>query len=297
MYKVLWFDDEYQNLEITTEEAMENNIKLIGVSNAKDGLEKLENNKYDAVLLDGLFFTDNTKTADNVSDDAFGKVVKALTTNYNLPWFIFSGQKAFVKDKNSLVNLFAEDAFGSKTVYSKHSEQDSEQLWADIKKEVDKNPERIIRNKHKDIFKIFELGYLLNDTEDNVLELLKADLPKNNSELKAMLVNIRSIQESCFIKLESIRLIPTNLKFRKKIKHLSGNISKDSNWKPVSEVYQTDEIMYLHNWIHFTCGTYIHYLEKEHYQSYKISNYAVESLRQGILEILLWFKQTYKENI
>jgi len=41
---------------------------------------------------------------------------------------------------------------------------------------------------------------------------------------------------------------------------------------------------------------YIHALNKGVTLDYMISNYALESLKSGILEILLWFKKTYEEN-
>ena len=36
--------------------------------------------------------------------------------------------------------------------------------------------------------------------------------------------------------------------------------------------------------------------ENQHNDGYMISNYAIESLRNGLLELLMWFKKTYQEN-
>ena len=137
-----------------------------------------------------------------------------------------------------------------------------------------------------------------SDVEDQVLQLLSNPLPQNNSELKAVLTNIRSVQESIFLKLQGIRVIPNNLgSANQKIKHLSGNINTRNDFKPATTVYQNQDIETLQKWIYFTCGNYIHHLESQHYDEYMISNYAVESLKMGLMEILLWFEVTYRENI
>jgi hypothetical protein len=148
---------------------------------------------------------------------------------------------------------------------------------------------------------IFEKGYLGQDEEDQLIQLIIKPLPTNRSEIKDFLTNIRSLHESCLIKLESIRVIPNaNEKFAKINKHLSGNKRWDDISKqliPTTHEYQNSAVENLNAWIYFTCGTYIHNLKQQHFAGYMISNYAVESLRHGLFEVLLWFKKTYKENM
>ncbi|MFT4802496.1 MAG: DNA-binding response OmpR family regulator, partial [Flavobacteriaceae bacterium] len=66
MYKVLWFDDEYETLEEIDEIFLDNGIQLSGVSNAKDGLYLLRERRmdFDAILLDGMFFNDSDQSGD-----------------------------------------------------------------------------------------------------------------------------------------------------------------------------------------------------------------------------------------
>jgi hypothetical protein len=303
MYKVLWFDDEHGELEIIKEEAELANIHLVGFGDAKSGLIELNQSykEYHAVLLDGLFFKNKDDTGDVKSQKAFGEVAKVLSDfkakGIIIPWFIYSGQKSFVKEKNVLVDVLADGAFANGKIFDKNKDEDFVELCNEIKIEADKLPITIAKNKYSDIFEIFELGYLPDSVEENILDLLIKPLPQNNSEFKAVLTNIRSIHESCFLKLTSIRVIPRNItSVSQKFKHLSGNVRKDNNWQPTSEVYQSKEILKLNEWIYYTCGTYLHYLENEHNDGYMISNYAVESLRSGLFEILLWFKKTYEEN-
>jgi hypothetical protein len=303
MYKVLWFDDEHKTLELIKEEAKIADIQLVGFADSTSGLKELEQSykEYHAVLLDGLFFKNEEETGDVQTGEAFAEVAKVLgnlkAQGIIIPWFIYSGQKSFVKDKNILLDIFSKEANANGKVFDKNKDEDFIELCNQIKVEADKLPRNKAKHNFPDIFKIFDLGYLPESVEENVLDLLIKPLPQNNSELKGILTNIRSIHESCFLKLSSINVTPKNItSVSLKLKHLSGNIKRENNWKPTSEVYQSKEILNLNEWIYYTCGTYLHYLEDQHYDGYMISNYAVESLKFGLLEILLWFKKVYEEN-
>ncbi len=302
-YKVIWFDDEHKNFQSIKDEALLQNIHLIGYSNANEGIPelKMHYNQYDAVVLDGLFFKTADHKGSNIDDGAFGEVAKVLNElkaqNKILPWFIFSGQKSFVKDKNSFVELFKDDSFAKGKVFDKNKDEDFEELLNEIKKAADTNPERIIKIENPKIFSIFEEGILPDEVEEQVLSIFKKPSYGNRSELKAILTNIRSIQESIFVKLEGIGVLQNGLTFSQKNMHLSGNKSHASKWNPTTTEYQTSEIETLQKWIYITCGNYIHHLDQAHYKGHVISNYAVQSLFSGLLELLLWFNKTYKDNI
>lgn len=304
MYKVLWFDDKFETSELTLEEALLEDIILIGYTNAKEGVKELQENynEYDAVILDGLFYEDAEQAGTDLDDSAFGQVAKVISNlkarEIFLPWFIYSGQKKFRKGDSPFIKLFKEESYAGGKIFDKNKDEDSEELWREIKKAADKRPQRKARLKNPEIFKIFEKGYLPSEVEDQVMQLLSKPLPKNNSEIKAILTNIRSVQESIFLKLESIRVIPDNIRSaNQKIKHLSGNISSSNNYEATTTVYQNQDIEVLQKLIYFTCGNYIHNLEEQHYDEYVLSNYAVESIKMGLMELLLWFETTYRENI
>lgn len=291
-YNVLWIDDEYKTRGISfITLAEQEDINIDAVESHEEGMLKLKGNEdfYDAVILDAKVKLNKEDTTTNLKGLSASRDFLIQYNKDNiLPYFIFTGQPDYQKNSDF------KDSYGK--YYIKGI--DNEQLLEDIKVSADKQPRAQVRHKNPKIFKIFELGYLSESVEANIIELLIQPLPKNNSELKGILANIRSIHESCFLKLASINVIPRNLtSVPQKFKHLSGNIKRDNNWKPTSEVYQTKEILNLNEWIYYTCGTYIHNLEDQHYNGYMISNYAVESLKNGLLEILLWFKKTYQENI
>ena len=302
-YKVIWFDDEHQNFQPIKDEALLENVQLIGYSNAKEGIPELRENykEYDAVILDGLFFKTEDQAGSDLDQTAFGEVAKVLSDlkaqNKILPWFIYSGQKSFVKDKNVLVDVLKDNSFANGKIFDKNKDEDFVELLIQIKIAADGNPERQIKVRNPEVFSIFEEGILPEEIENQILSIFKNPSPLDKAELKATLTNIRSIQESIFIKLEGIGVLQSGLSFNQKNAHLSGNKNHASGYKATTTEYQNSEIENLQKWIYITCGTYIHHLEKEHYNGHLISNYAVKSMFYGLLELLLWFKKTYKENI
>ena len=295
-YKVLWFDDEFEKLETIKDDALINDILLIGYNNATDGLIELESNlfSYDAVIVDGKFYTSSANTGDAVDDTAMVKVARALDKledKKKIPWYILSGQLSFTKE----INPYA-TAYKNNKVYDKNKDEHFDELWAIIKLEADQQQDTQIRHENQDVFSIFSLGYLPKELEQQVLELIESPVPLTRVEIKAMLANIRSIHESCLLKLKEIKVIPNSLeKFSAIIKHLSGNKTKENKYQPTTKEYQNDAIENLNEWLYFTCGKYIHNLNDENYKGYMISRYAVESLRSGVLELLLWYKKIYQE--
>lgn len=303
MYKILWFDDEHETLEDVKENCLLEDIQLIGFSNAKDGIKAINEDyfRFDGILLDGMFFNSPEQSGDP-NDSAFGEVAITLSNlkarGIILPWFVYSGQKNFVKERNSLIDYLTTQAFANGKVFDKNKDEDFVELCAEIKKAANSQAVTEARHNNPELMRIFELGYLPEVVEINVLDLLITPLPSSNSELKNILTNIRSIQESCLLKLQSVGVLTANLNtFKKRMNHLSGNASHTTNWEPTSNVHQTMDIRNLQEWIYHTCGTYLHYLEEQHFDGYMISNYAVESLRTGLFEILLWFKKVYEENV
>lgn len=303
MYKVLWFDDEHKSFVSIKEDAvLKYKIKLVGFDNAEEGLYELRNNHihYDGIILDGKFYSKPGQKG-RPDESGFGKVGREISNLKNrglvIPCFIYSGQKSFVKENNNLVDLFSDITFSDGKVFNKSDEKDFDELCNNIIIQADKLPQTKIKHNNQEVFEIFDLGYLSSDKEKDLLELLITNLPRTNNERKGMLTNIRSFVEALHSKLSAIKVLPSGLSFSHRMNHLSGNPTKSSNWKPTSIVYHTKEIRNLNEWIYYTCGEYIHHLDNEQYDGYHISNYAIESMRQGLLELILWFKKTYKQYI
>lgn len=293
MYNILWIDDEHESLAGTKGRAKRNGINLIPYKSLNGGMSELERNYslYDGVLFDAKFF-ENESDLPGSEDTDF--VFRANERLHQLPKkfevFVLTAQ-AEAYDDRTFKKAFAK-------VYEKGKEEDVVRLFEEIKETAKKQVDTQIRHDNKEVFSIFDLGYLPAQIEIQVLELFKAKLPENRAQIKSILTNIRSIQESCFLQLESIGVIPNSqATLNNIVRHLSGNImNTGTGYAPTTKQYQNDSIENLHKWLYFTCGKYIHNLKDDNYNDYMISNYAVESLKAGILEILLWFKKTYEEN-
>lgn len=193
MYKVIWFDDEHETLEEIIENSLLADIELIGYSNAEEGLSVLLDDplRFDAVLLDGMFLkSENQQT--ELKDDAFGEVAKALSNlkaqGVVLPWFIYSGQPNFVKDKNKLVDLFKEEAFANGKVFDKSEDKDFVELCNKIKEAADAQPHTQVRLQNIESFEVFELGIIDKQYEQLLLEILVSN---HNNDFKKKNINVQ----------------------------------------------------------------------------------------------------------
>jgi hypothetical protein len=293
-YYILWIDDKHEDMRGFKLQAAQNDIVLNSFKSRNGGIAELVKNYplYDGVLFDAKFFEDEDDAPD--SED-LGALNKAKESLLQLPkkfeMFVLTGQAQLFEDKT--FNTFVPKYF------RKGIADDIDMLFIELKKSADSQIDTQIRHNHHDIFSVFNLGYLPAEIELQVLELIKAALPVNRVEIKSMLSNIRSIHESCLLKLEEIKVIPkADDSMNNILRHLSGNKVKKAEGKFLATTmeYQNNAIENLNKWLYFTCGKYIHNLKDENYNGYMISKYAVESLRTGLLELLLWFKKTYKEN-
>lgn len=182
MYKVLWFDDEHETLEDIKDDCIVQDINLVGYENADEGLQALSANpkQYDAVILDGLFFKSSENSGDDVSEEAFGKVAMTLVTlkaqGVILPWFIYSGQKSFVKDNNTLVNVFKDEAFANGKVFDKNNDKDLSELCDKIKEAANQQPYTKARQEYQEAFKAFNFGILERKHEHLLLDILVSNI-------------------------------------------------------------------------------------------------------------------------
>lgn len=209
MYRVLWFDDEYATLEEIVEDFLDNDIQLIGVSNAEDGIVKLKEspNSFDAVLLDGMFFNKSSQEGD-VNESAFGEVVielKILKSNgLILPWFILSGQANFVKERSEMIEMLRREAYADGKVFDKLVNKF--ELCNAIKKAADRSPHTKVRLENLEAFKPFKIGVLKTNHERLLLDILmcysEGDFRKKNINVQRDL--LEAIWKSLCFKIPCI---------------------------------------------------------------------------------------------
>lgn len=207
-YKVIWFDDEFDSLNIIREKAFLNDIELVGYTNARSGIEELEKNikKYDAAIIDGLFFSNASQSGIPTSDKALFDVamtLEKLATSKKLPWFILSGQLSFTKEKNRFA-----DGFKNNQVYDKLNDQDLNKLWHEIKTAAASQIETQIRHDYSRVFEICNNDYIGEHTALSILAAIKLSHDSTAFDTKDAFTSLRKILELLFEKLNRIGLIP-----------------------------------------------------------------------------------------
>tara|TARA_R110002050_G_scaffold271454_1_gene414881 strand:- start:3032 stop:3955 length:924 start_codon:yes stop_codon:yes gene_type:complete len=302
-YKVLWFDDEHLKLETIKEDALNYNIELIGYSNAKDGIEELKNNfnKFYAVVVDGLFFDSPEQKGSAVENTAFGEVAKFLTGekargNF-MPWFIFSGQPSFVKEKNDLVKVLADKDFGSGKVYDKNNDDDFVKLCEEIVISTNTIAEKRVKITYSKSFKVFALKIVDSKYEHNLVELLVC---LENKDFKKKNLNVvRDILESIFLTLiNDFECIPETFKNDKGkpnlewcTRYLEGRRTMDAGGKDFQcsmkiPAHISSNIRYIKE----VSNAYSHLSENEKVET------SFKSATFSMIEVLEWIPHFIEEN-
>lgn len=301
MINVLWLDDEHKVFQPLKDAAIMENIQLVGYDNAEDGLLELTNNfnHYDAVILDGIFFTD--KTNSNQTDEAFGNVAKGLlelrTKGSIIPVFIYSGQPSFVKDSHSYVNLFKDEFSANGRVFDKTNDDGMPELLQHIKEAVKDNVYTKTRHQYSDVFKYVSYIPTLDKHYGNLLELLK------NIDTDQDLTKVRMIIESLFKALADVNIIPQGF-------------TEEKGWINGTSLFISGK----HSDYEFTAPDFIHpticetlyrvlnivqdgshnegslKMKVDDYSRKYTSGYLYKSVVYGLLEILCYFGELIKNN-
>lgn len=195
-YRVLWIDDEHQDLPLIRQKASRQNIELIGVSNAEDGIYALKNDHqmYDAVLLDGLFYTDRSQTGTVEKDEGLRQVLLELQ-KYKLPRFILSGQDKILNEPNSVLEVFKPEK-----VYDKLENEQLNELWIDIKNAANQQPDTEIRHRYSKVFSAFSNQFIDPEGEETLHKILSSIHYDTESQFDydAYLNSIRQVLEHVF---------------------------------------------------------------------------------------------------
>jgi hypothetical protein len=215
IYKVLWFEDEHENFQSIKDEALLENVQLIGYSNSEEGIPELRTNykEYDAVLLDGLFFKEEGQKGTDIDQTAFGEVAKVLNElkakGIIMPWFIFSGQPSFVKVKNDMLEVLKDKTFANGKVFDKSKDEDFVELLNEIKIASDLNPIRKIKVENPEAFLPFDLNIIDKSYEVILIEIIIA--LQNGDYAKKNLNVQRDLLEAIYKTLNSpIPCIPNS---------------------------------------------------------------------------------------
>lgn len=212
VYKVLWFDDEHENLELIKDAARSNGIILHSVTNEVDGIRELEKglHLYDAVIVDGKFYRKPGQSGDAIDDNAWASVARyldAIANKKKMPWFILSGEVSITKDKNAVVDLFKPEK-----IYNKYNDDDVSLLWEDIKAAADTQYDTQLRHKYRRAFEVCTNDYIGVDAAASLLYILTT--VKNddvNSDTEERINSVRKIVEKILHAFNRIGVLPTEV--------------------------------------------------------------------------------------
>jgi hypothetical protein len=216
-YKVLWFDDKYEEYENDIDTAYQIGIELIGFKNAEEGLIELKNNyqEYDAVIVDGLFYDDSQQVGDPQAT-AFGKVAQTLRDlklqGIIIPWFIYSGQPKFIKDKRDWIEVFRDTDFGDGKVYDKTDLKAFETLCDDIIEAASEINSTRIKHKYSNVFLLCNEAYLGTNLKRKLFEILGTVESEDDTLSTEDLFNpLRKVVETLITKWETSIYFPKTL--------------------------------------------------------------------------------------
>ena len=154
-YNILWIDDEHDDEALLPFilQAEQQNIILEGYGSFKEGFSALESNinYYDVILLDALFFEDETSETPNPA--GLGSAIKKineLIAKKAFPYFVLSGQTHFTDVTNPILEAF------QLRCYNKKNPDDVKELLQNIKIEADTQIDLQIKHENQELFEILK---------------------------------------------------------------------------------------------------------------------------------------------
>lgn len=305
-YKILWIDDEYNELIQFSIDAEHNDIILDGYQSFEEAFEHLETNlyKYDGVILDALFFENSNQVK---GTESLAGLVKAKTRLTELrdrkafPVFILSGQTRFEKD-----STFS-DIYGIH--YRKNNPEDITKLFSDIKQAADLQPDTQIRHEHTKAFEA--LDNFDSDASKTLMKILKAVKNGGNDfDDKEQFTQIRIVLEMLFRKANEYGFLHDDCIPKGKVnltesslflagedtKHIKVKCAKTHFPKLIADAVKD---------ILFITGGASHTTEVDPTQEINIQEYRrkintpylLYSLTFRLMDVIIWFNEYSNQNI
>lgn len=229
MIEVLWIDDEYGDPAMIqfSIDAENNGINLNGYESFEEGFAELQANmeKYDVILLDGLFFEKKDQIKGTEDIDGLGSAIakiNELKSKKPFPWFVLSGKDQFTKGENPL--LVANKA----ELFDKTNPSDVSKLFEVINKSASENEEFKLKHKYAELFNLCEDKYLGNDQLERLMNLIKhIEGVKLLSTTEDQLNPLRKIVEIIFHKFKAYNIVPPEIKETNRISLFLSNRHND----------------------------------------------------------------------
>lgn len=284
-YNILWIDDEHEKLKGIHMTALDHGIKLTPFKSFDGGIGELERNytDYDGVLLDAKFFMNESDTPGSEDINALKQAKdRLLQLPKKFELFVLTGQ----------AQLFDDETFNTffPKYYRKGLDKDIEQLFSDLRKAADEQPDTQIRHEYQRVFDVCTEKYIGELAGKDILDIFRE---KDNGDVNKYLVTIRKVVEDIFKGFYKFKLLPPefvipNVELNKTSKFLSGE--KENGYQLRGES-QLPEVM--SNYLRFILqatqpGAHRSNVDK-HIREVN-TTYLFNSLLYQLLDIIIWFK-------
>lgn len=172
-YRILWIDDQFEELIDFNIQAENNGIDLDGYTSFEEGFNVLERDlaKYDGVLLDAMFFETKDQVQGTEDESGLGMAIAKLNelkSQKLIPWFVLSGKESFTKTNNSLLKA------NKKRCFDKTNGNDLEELLKSIKEEADEVEDTKIRHRYQRVFAVCTEEYIGQNSASHLLKILRS---------------------------------------------------------------------------------------------------------------------------
>ncbi|HSW61143.1 MAG TPA: hypothetical protein VLJ60_10105 [bacterium] len=287
---VLMVEDDKEFADNFIRQSSEHNIKVTHVTNLQDMMETLKkiHRNIATVVLDVKCLKTPDQEIDN--PDFIGAAISALDRNYpEVPRAIFTA--------DSTSYDFLEEIMRHEKRFRKTPEGLTS-LFSLIKENALNLKFLKIREKHKQVFKIFDDKMLGSHIDNQLIGLLDNMESDNTDVILNNLATIRRIQESVFqaINKSHKSIIPDYLlkdnrdvPFHVINKHLSGNKTRENDYKPTSEVFYDGVVESFSQMIYSVSSDNGAHNPYEN-PMYSPTKYTVQACVYSLLDFLLWFK-------
>lgn len=308
-YNILWIDDEHNDEALLPfiVQAESQGIQLEGYKSFKEGFDALETNinKYDVILLDALFFEEETSETPNPAGlgSAIQKI-NELRSKKTFPYFVLSGQTHFTDVTNPILEAF------KLRCYNKKNPDDVKELLGNIKIEADNI--NVTQIKHENQTLLNAIKEYPDEVRDTFITIFK-NLKEGNFQFDDQLyfTQLRIILEHLFRKANSIGLLHdacvqkgnNQVNLTESSLFLAGLDTNHLNVRCLVTHFPKLIAENVKNIIH-TTGAASHtsnvdITQNIDYQAYRTdikSPYLLYSLAFQLMDVLIWFEGYSKAN-
>ena len=212
MFKVLWIDDKFKELEDLADRADDYGLELVGFESHEELVDEINSPRFDeykAVVLDGIY-KENKNDIEPDSVKAFIQSIKFLDSEKakgkRIDVVCLSGNSDFKELRKEDLQVYEIPIFNKRNL-KRHGSENEETVWEYLKEICENKPENDIREKYKEPLKLFEKEYLGNKNKERIIEILKDIEGPNFSEFRVF-GEMRKFVETIIETLTSKGVLP-----------------------------------------------------------------------------------------